>query len=101
MIPFLLERNNVESDDGEFEDFAKSVLRRKRRKVTVSKYKDMSYALPTSNDVERFFSRVGRLYSDDRHGMDVVNLEAQIFLNINAEFWNEQVVHSAMNIRSD
>jgi len=55
-------------------------------------YMDTRFIQPTSNDCERLFSKVGYLYNDRRQSMDPMNLEAQLFLNLNNDLWSAKDV---------
>ena len=64
--------------------------------VGASKYEDLSWIPPTSNDCERFFSAAGRAYGANRRSMDVVSFEAQMFLHVNRDLWNLQDIIDIM-----
>ncbi|DBA02742.1 TPA: hypothetical protein N0F65_010670 [Lagenidium giganteum] len=57
-----------------------------------STYGDQSWISPTSNEVERLFSKAGRIFSRDRRGMDACTLETLLFLRYNRELWDVQTV---------
>ncbi|DBA04520.1 TPA: hypothetical protein N0F65_011068 [Lagenidium giganteum] len=50
-----------------------------------STYGDLSRIPPTSNVVERLFSKVGRIFSRDRRGIDACTMETLLFLRYNRE----------------
>ena len=52
----------------------------------------MEWLNPTSNVVERFFSRAKIVFSDHRMSMLPVNLEQTLFLYINKRFWDIDVI---------
>ena len=96
MRPFCLVdevavNNNIDDDI----DFASAIIRQKRRKINNTRYKNMFYALPTSNDVERLFSKSNFMIQDRRLRADVMNLEAQIFLHMNESFWDLKMFFEA------
>ncbi len=49
---------------------------------------DRRFILPTSNDCERVFSKVGYLLNDLRKSVLPMNLESQIFLNVDNDLWS-------------
>jgi hypothetical protein len=51
------------------------------------------FILPVGNDCERFLSKASNAYGSDRMAIDLVNLEAQLFLNVNKSLWDEKLVH--------
>ena len=65
------------------------------RKPT-SRYIDTRFIQPTLNLCERFFSHAGRSASDVRGRLSAENLEAQLFLHFNQDFWGVSDVQRAM-----
>ena len=63
---------------------------RKRRKIneenTSSQYLDVRFIFPSSNIVERFFSKAGYVFDDHRKRLLPQHLEAQLFLHINDDW---------------
>ncbi|KAF0708669.1 hypothetical protein AaE_013120 [Aphanomyces astaci] len=55
-----------------------------------SDYMDLRFLRPTSNICERFFSVVKHALSDNRSRILPKNIEAQMFLHFNAEFWTAE-----------
>lgn len=69
-------------------DYAAACLKRQKPESRQSRYMDLEFLCPTSNVVERLFSKAG-LYSNDlRKALTPKNLETLVFLNINNEYWN-------------
>ena len=50
----------------------------------------------TSNVAERLFSQVRHVFTDYRKSMQPHHLENQIFLAVNRDFWNAQIVAKLM-----
>ena len=69
-------------------DFAESVLQRE------NEHFDLAWLPATSNTVERLFSVVGAVavFTDYRKKTSPINLEAQIFLHMNKEYWKVKTV---------
>ena len=67
-------------------DFAESVLQRE------NEHFDLAWLPATSNTVERLFSVVRAVFTDYRKKTSPINLEAQIFLQFNKEYWNVKTV---------
>ena len=88
--------NTVEEATEESRDFAGFVLKKKKmeRTETVfrSTYIDTRFLLPTSNILERFFSLAKYGYSNYRQALLPVNLEMQMFLKVNKNMWDEELV---------
>lgn len=83
------------------DDFVEALLkRRKVEKEDPNLYMDCHFLLPTSNIVERFFSLAGQAFSDDRQRLLPLNLEMQLFLNMNKAMWNEETLMKVM-VRDD
>ncbi|DAZ95335.1 TPA: LOW QUALITY PROTEIN: hypothetical protein N0F65_002442 [Lagenidium giganteum] len=57
-----------------------------------STYGDLSWIPLTSNEVERLFSKAGRIFSRHQRGMDACTLETLLFLRYNRELWDVQTV---------
>ena len=66
------------------------------KKSADSVYQDVRYLRPTSNMPERFF-KAGFAYGDLRQSILPMNLEMQLFLNVNNQFWSKTDVAKAMN----
>ncbi len=64
----------------------------KKRRMNVSDYIDFSFIPPTSNIVERFFSRAGNVYDKERRSLTADHLEAVMFLMMNKCLWNGQML---------
>ena len=84
------------SNDEDVTGFAARALKKARKDQSESSYIDLSCVRPTSNIAERFFSVSGYAFSDRRKGTHPANLEMQLFLNINQEFWDLSTLHKVM-----
>ena len=81
-------------------DFVVTSLLKKKKctnKSANSVYQDVQYLRPTSNMAERFFSKAGFAFGDLRQSILPMNLEMQLFLNVNNYFWSETNVAKSMN----
>ena len=69
-------------------DFAEELLKNSQKN---SKYEDLSWILPTSNELERFFSEAEYVLGSYRDAILPQNLEAQLFFTIISFFgqWNQ------------
>ena len=97
-----LKKTNVSQNENGNEvedDFATSLLKKKKstNKSADSVYQDVRYLRPTSNMAERFFSKAGFAFGDLRQSILPMNLEMQLILNINNQFWSKTDVAKAMN----
>ena len=70
----------------------RALLMAKNTKDINYEYQPMEWLNPTSNVVERLFSRPKMVFSDHRMSMLPVNLEETLFLYINKQFWNIDVI---------
>ena len=97
----VVEIQNISAEDED--DFASHLL--KKRKIEKrrsgesreSKYLSTKFLLPTSNILERFFSKADYAFSDYRQRLLPQNLEMQLFLNVNSRFWDEKTVSKCLN----
>ena len=64
----------------------------KSSKIPKTDCMDSRYLLPTSNMVERFFSLTGFTFGDYRQRLTPANFEMQLFLKLNREVWDEELV---------
>ena len=76
--------------------FSEKCLRAKRQKID-KKFNDFSWIPCTSNRVERLFSVVRGIFTDYRKKLSPVNLEAQVFLHVNAGYWDVSTVAAILN----
>ena len=77
----------------ENDDFASICLKkRKTNKVSIQEYSDCRFLLPTSNILERFFNSAGESFNDYWQHLLPRNLEMQLFLKVNRDFWNKEAV---------
>ncbi|KAE8901098.1 hypothetical protein PF005_g29024 [Phytophthora fragariae] len=67
----------------------------KKRKTTKrSRYVDVAFIPPTSNECERFFSSVKLVYSDLRKRLDASTLEMLMYLMYNKDMWDVYTVEA-------
>jgi hypothetical protein len=59
--------------------------------------KDVHHILPTSNVVERLFSRAKLIKTDHRKTMTAAHLDAVLFLRYNRGRWNEQTIQGLLD----
>jgi len=93
------------TNQDEPKDYAKRALKRARM-GPVMKYDDLIDLLPpTSNVVERFFSTAKFVLNPLRQGLLCDNVEAILFLKMNATYWPidvvAQVVHDAVGVEDE
>jgi hypothetical protein len=78
----------------------RSIIRRvKRRRIVNSEgsnYISMNVVTPTSNSCERFFSQCGHVWSKQRKSMSPLHLEMILFLKVNRNFWDQNLVKMAI-----
>ena len=74
----------VVANDSTKNSFADAVLAKRAKRETF----DLKWIPPTSNKAERLFNRVRHIFTDYRKSPSPINLEAQIFLNVNKKHWN-------------
>ena len=77
---------------------------KKRRKVTkrmATTFKDLSFIHPTSNMVERLFSRARLVLTDYRKSMSPYTFECLMFLGNNRDLWNMGKVAEVLSRKSD
>ncbi|KAH9150177.1 hypothetical protein AeNC1_019328 [Aphanomyces euteiches] len=80
---------------------ADGLLMEKRRRIEESSlncYMDLKFIPPTSNLVERLFSRAKLVKSDRRMRMLPIHLEMLTFLSSNKRFWGLGQVEQAMEM---
>ncbi len=77
--------------------FAENILLNKRRRIAPSAelYIDARFVMPTSNIVERLFSRAKIVLNDRRQSLYPVNFEMLLFLNANNRLWDVYDVEKA------
>lgn len=75
------------------EDDVHTVLQAaKRRRIAQHGYGDLSYILPTSNMVERFFSQTKLIQTDHSCSLLPSNFEALAFLKLNRAWWSRSLL---------
>jgi len=62
-----------------------------------SKYINLAWIPPTTNHVERFFSRLKLVFSDRRKSLLPKHLEAVLYLLINRDLWDVREVNDILN----
>jgi hypothetical protein len=88
----VFEVESAQEPAAEEKDFAARLLK-KARVDEMSKYTDMALLVPpTSNHVERFFSKAKHVMDPLRQGMLPKNFEAVLFLKLNTKYWPINVV---------
>ncbi len=105
---FLINGNaddEVEEEEGQNGELAFSFLDETLNEAAVESakrhkkscpYRSMDHISPTSNIVERLFSRCGIIMRPHRRLMDPNTLEMLIMLRFNKDFWNAREVDMAM-----
>ena len=78
-------------------DFAMEILRKRRCERRSDKYLDCRFLVPTSNLMERLFSRAGYAYDDLRRKIQPIYLEQQLFLMSNKRLWDLSLVNEVVN----
>ena len=78
-------------------DFATQVLIEASITGTAG-YVDMKFVPPTSNTLERFFSKAKFFLGDYRYRITPGHFEAQLFLNVNKDWWDQGTVQDVINI---
>ncbi|KAE9018887.1 hypothetical protein PF011_g6069 [Phytophthora fragariae] len=85
-------------DDNDRAGFADRALRaRKKQRVAVQVYRGVRFIPPTSNAVERLFSKARHVLSLHRHSILPIRLEMLLFLKINRRFWGAATVSKVVN----
>jgi len=85
--------NVVEMDDpDDIEATLKNVKRRRDNMSTASSYINLEFICPTSNIVERLFSRCKLTLTSLRASMKPDNLESVLFLLYNKQWWDMKTV---------
>ena len=80
------------SESDASDDFATTLLLKKRKLDRNARYMNTTFILPTSNIAERFFSCATYALNDLRQSLSPTNLEMQLFLKINRRLWDEKLV---------
>ena len=79
------------SNDDEL-TLVQKALKNKRRKVVHGEYLNLNFVPPTSNVVERLFSNARLVLTDYRKSMTPYTFECVMFLKINRNFWDLDLV---------
>ena len=94
MVEFL-EKVESNEETRASEDFANQLLKQVQSRVY--KYQCLKWIPGTSNRIERFFSEAKYFLGDYRSAILPKNLESQLFLHINKNFWSPVIVQKMMN----
>ena len=94
MVQFL-EKVESNEETRASEDFANQLLKQSQSRVY--KYQCAKWIPGTSNRIERFFSEAKYFLGDYRSAILPKNLESQLFLHINKNFWSPVIVQKMMN----
>ena len=68
------------------------------RTIKESKYRKLDYILPTSNIVERLFSRAKIIMADRRKSMTPYHLELLLFLRMNKDLWSAGDIQDIIDV---
>ncbi|KAE9246993.1 hypothetical protein PF004_g4534 [Phytophthora fragariae] len=80
--------------------FADRALRaRKKQRVAAQVYRGVRFIPPTSNTVERLFSKARHVLSLHRHRILPIRHEMLLFLKINRRFWRAATVSKVVNAK--
>ncbi|KAF1789765.1 hypothetical protein GQ600_2558 [Phytophthora cactorum] len=89
---------NDEDDSDDRDGFADRVLRaRKKQRVEARMYRGVQFIPPTSNAVERLFSKARHVLSLHRNGILPIRLEMLLFLKVSRHFWGAATVSKVVN----
>ncbi len=80
------------TDDNELTFAERAIKAKKQRNNTNKEYIDLKFIPPTSNIVERLFSKSKLILSDVRKSMLPANLEMLLFLKVNRNLWDLTLV---------
>jgi hypothetical protein len=93
--------------EAETKDYAERIAKKAKRTQEEENgakgckhYKNLEYISPTSNIVERLFSRLKLILGDLRKSMLPIHLEATIFLMINRGLWDVHTIDIILNEES-
>ncbi len=76
--------------------FAEQISNKRKVLDSNSRYLDLRFLLPTTNIIERFFSKAGYTLDPRRRRVDPEKLEQQLFLHMNKEIWDITDVHEVV-----
>lgn len=79
--------------------FSESILKAPKTK-SFDKY-EVSYIPCTTNDVERFFSLVKNVYTENRQSMDPLTLESIMLAKLNRVIWGINSISTLVNSDND
>lgn len=96
---FKISQESALEDDSENLSLAENAVleSRKRRKVSVREFEDLSYIAPTSNIVERLFSKARLVLTDYRKSMTPYSFECLMFLGCNRGVWDLSTVATVLS----
>ena len=91
----LLEGFKTQDKEVEEEcDFATKLLNVSQ--MMRSGYQDLSWIPPSSNHIERFFSKAKFFMGSHRCAMTPEHFEAQLFLHVNKTFWDVNTIQALL-----
>jgi hypothetical protein len=73
------------------------LIKEKEVEQLPSKYNSTKHVIPTSNVVERLFSRAKHINTDNRKSMDPKSLEAALLLRTHHTLWNSETIQRIIN----
>ena len=94
MARFL--NNNVVEVDADRHENNDIISRTKRLRRQSTPYRNLNHVVPTSNVVERLFSRTKLFFSDRRQRMKPKTLETLIMLLANSKLWDSKTVEKCV-----
>lgn len=75
---------------------AKMLAKRRRMNEKCIQYIDSKFILGSAAEVERLFSNVSNLISQNRNAMSPQFLEALLFFRFNEHMWDEKLTSKAL-----
>jgi hypothetical protein len=100
--------NDDEAKEGEEkDDIINSILREveeeqaKNKRIKATLYRSTAHVSPTSNIVERLFSRAKLIMREQRRHMDPSSLECLLMLRLNNDLWDAFTIQECITGRED
>lgn len=87
-------------EDGKISVVLRAAKRRQFSSIQ-AQYEHVGWIPPTSNSVERFFSRCKQVYTRFRQRLTPDNLEMQLYMKMHSEFWFNKPSFVARAIHAD
>lgn len=74
----------------------------KKRKAEIMPqvFPDLTFIQPTSNVCERLFSQAKLIFTDIRKSMNPASLEMLLFLKVNKQYWNAEIIAELTEVRN-